>query len=138
MRLRLPDGSVIDTNFVDLPGATPCRAYDPTLWSPSSIGTVLIAWHTHPFTPAIKGPGNTWYGANDPLPTSGPCGGAPNRGLFPGFSGPDVNHEYPQIVIDKTNAYWLPTPPVSVDDIQNAPGRIQKKQRNQCDVSISY
>ena len=121
MRVRLPDGRVVDTNFTNLPGATPCRAWDPAQWDPTSVGVPLLIWHTHPFTPAVKTPTGNSAPASELLPV-GPTGCASRTGMgaFPGPScitdavtgdcGGDVNMEWPQIVVDKSNVYWIDTP----------------------------
>ncbi|HLB37346.1 MAG TPA: hypothetical protein VJL31_12305, partial [Gemmatimonadales bacterium] len=119
MRVRLPGDQIVDTNFVNLPGASPCRAYDPEQFDPRSIGEILLIWHTHPFKPAHLRPDSTWGADAGELLPYGPehalCPQEPGRAAFPGPSGlrtgeGDVNQPWPQIIIDKTNSYWIEQP----------------------------
>jgi hypothetical protein len=133
MRVRLPNGAVVDTNFLSLPGATPCQAYDPAAFDPSSVGDVILTWHTHPFEPAHYGPGVGWVISTpaELLPYPG-CAVAPNIGAAPEPSPSDRNHTWPQIIIDKTNAYWIEHPATDISQIMNVKWRTVR--RSQCDV----
>jgi len=135
MRVILPDGRMVDTNLTNLPGATPCRAFDPQLFSPGSIGTIVVAWHTHPFKPATQGFGGAWIPAppGEMLPV-GPAGCAtgPNAYALPGPSSDDKNHPYRQIIVDKTNAYWIDNPPTNFNQLANLV--YKTKRRSKCDI----
>jgi len=134
MRVRLPDGRIVDSNFTNLPGATPCKAFDEQLFNPNSIGTVLLTWHTHPFKPATKG-FSAWIPAPPgellPIGPAG-CPTGQNGGAFPGPSDADKNHPYQQIIVDKTNAYWIDHPPTNFNQLANLV--YQTKRRNKCDI----
>jgi hypothetical protein len=118
-RIRRADGSVFDTNFGSLPGANNCRAWDPNQWNPvqavTSIGTIVLLWHTHVFLP--------WPAASDPSPN---CAGLPLAAgqftlAFPGFSSADSGQPVPQLVIDKANSYYSADPSIFPIHVQEVP-----------------
>jgi hypothetical protein len=124
-RYRRPDGSVVDTTFLTLPGATPCRSWGIGQWSPSTNtpGATLVHWHTHPFYP---GPTST-----DTLPS-----GCKNPNLRPrnrpqaaaaGPSGADMGQPGPFFVIDKKNLYFV-----------DVAGNLKPAPRTQCDILRYY
>jgi hypothetical protein len=145
MRVILPNGRMVDTNFTNLPGATPCRSFDPTLFNPASIGQILLTWHTHPFQPASRRPNNTW-GQDNPAELL-PNAACPEAQMQPGvsyaaFPGPswkpdsgtgDLNSIWPQVIVDKTNSYWVREPA----SLTLPPERVQwrtVKRSSQCDI----
>jgi hypothetical protein len=138
MRVRLPSGQIVDTNFTNLPGATPCQAYDPALFDPRSIGDILLTWHTHPFEPAHYVAGVGWVVSSPaellPYPT---CGTGPSSGAAPGPSltasgSGDLNQPWPQVIVDKTNTYWIAQPAANTNQVPNV--RWRTVRRNQCDI----
>lgn len=142
MRVRLPSGQIVDTNFTNLPGSTPCQAYDPTQFNPRSVGDVLLTWHTHPFEPAHYVAGVGWVISTPaellPYPT---CGTGPSSGLAPGPSlfasgSGDLNQPWPQVIVDKTNAYWIAQPATDPNLVANV--RWRTVQRSQCDILTYY
>jgi hypothetical protein len=122
MRVTLPGGRTVDTNFTNLPGATPCQSYDPARFRPDSIGQILLTWHTHPFAPAHQRPDSTW-GQDDPAELL-PNAACPEKNLLPGVTyasapwpsynpatgGGDRNSPWPQVIVDKVSSYWIKVP----------------------------
>ncbi len=144
MRVRLPSGQIVDTNFTNLPGSTPCQAYDPTLFDPRSVGDVLLTWHTHPFEPAHQ-VGGQWVppagGSAEGLPYP-TCGSGPNSYAYPGPSRAgntgigDTNQPWPQVIVDKTSTYWIAQPATTANQVNNV--RWRTVNRNACDILTYY
>jgi len=56
-------------------------------------------------------------------------------GARPGPSESDKNHPWPQIIVDKTQAYWIQNPATDYSQLPNLQWRTIKRQ--QCDL-LSY
>lgn len=143
VRYRATDGSVRDTLLTNLPGATPCRAWDPSLWSPTSLGNVLLVAHSHPFMPSTRRSDGSWTSPTSELLPAGPagCPALSGRGLFPGPSGAfdgngDLNQPWPQIIADKRNVYWIRNPATDPANVMSVPW--QTLPQSSCSVLTYY
>jgi hypothetical protein len=127
VRLRRPDGSIVDSLLPALPGASPCRSWGVGQWDPGSLngaGTILVFIHSHPFKP---GPATT-----DTLPSTCRNPALPSnlpQGAAPGPSPADAGMPGPQLVIDKDNVYYLPA---------GVGANWMTKKRSQCDLTATY
>lgn len=121
IRYQLSDGTIHDTTFTVLPGATPCQSFQIGWTLPPGFGITLLMWHTHPFD---------IQPTNDTLPDN--CGikdpSNPPGTKYYNAAGPS-SHDYmgfPFLVIDKKNVYWVK------DGLTKKP---KTKKRQQCDAT---
>ncbi|MBV6505390.1 MAG: hypothetical protein ILNGONEN_00949 [Syntrophorhabdaceae bacterium] len=127
VRLRRPDGSIVDSLLPPLPGASPCRSWGVGQWDPgslNSVGTIVVFIHSHPFKP---GPVTT-----DTLPNSCRNPSLPAnlpQAAAPGPSPADAGMPGPQLIIDKDNVYYLPS---------GVSSTWVTRKRSQCDLAATY
>ncbi len=129
-RIRRPDGSILDTLFEIGSNDTPC-SFDFASRHLGNIGTPIVVWHTHPFTPQDPA---------DPLPydvNSVPHSNCPQFATAPppppgkvyaAKPGPSIPNDTQggiwQIVVEKNGSVWLVDPSGAFTEFpRNQPGK---------------
>lgn len=117
-RLLLPNGSILDTLLPIGVTDTPCTVTWPT-GSLSSIGTILVLWHSHPFTPNDPTDGPPYDSTivpHSPCPQLDTASPPPFGKVYVAGAGPsvpDLSTGYPMIVAEKNGSVWMAYPGAS-------------------------
>jgi hypothetical protein len=112
-RVQRPDGRTFDTLFTIGPTDTPC-SFDFAARNLGSLGVIIVAWHTHPFT-ANDGSDPLPYDASRSPPSTcpqlmnrkpPPLGQVYAAGPGPTVPG-DTQSGIPGIVVEKNGSVWV-------------------------------
>ncbi len=135
---RFPNGGAqFDTTFVaGLPGATPCRLYDETVWNfgsgpPSGWGLPILTWHVHPFWPKDWIPLTNCPERN--RTDSIPMAGNPSPGDYTAMN---ATPPVPFIVVDGANIYvvrWISFGTPKVYPVVGGFEPFKRYKRSTCD-----